>query len=75
VEEVKGGKEHWSERDRDVAGKILKGKCPFGQLKKGQLMGNCLHGFPGCGCADEWMLNPCLDEELQVRLEKLEKEL
>ena len=50
------------ERDKIVAEAIKGGKCPFGYLKEGQSMGHCPLGFPGCGCADEWMLNPYLEE-------------
>ena len=51
------------ERDRIVADEIRAGRCPFGMLAKGQAMAQCPSGFPGCGCADEWMVNPLLEEE------------
>lgn len=50
-------------RDRDVAEAIRRGECPFHQLKPGQTMAHCPLGFPGCGCADELMLNPYLQPE------------
>ena len=49
-----------AERDRIVADKIRAGECPFGKLKPGEQMPHCPSGFPGCGCADEWDLNPFL---------------
>ena len=49
------------ERDITIATDILAGRCPFGYLKEGQSMGHCPLGFPGCGCADEIMLNPYLE--------------
>lgn len=51
------------ERDRRVADEIKAGRCPFGCLKEGQTLAHCPLGFPGCGCADEWQLNPNLSEE------------
>jgi hypothetical protein len=53
------------ERDKIVADAIKAGKCPFGELKEGQTMAHCPLGFPGCGCADELMLNPYM-QELEV---------
>lgn len=58
------------ERDRIVANEIRAGRCPFGMLAEGQTMGQCPHGFPGCGCADEWMANPHLKEEFLKRWER-----
>lgn len=52
------------DRDKIVADAIKAGKCPFGYLKEGQSMGHCPLGFPGCGCADELLLNPNLKDEL-----------
>jgi hypothetical protein len=39
--------------------------CPFGEWKPGDPggIGICHLGVPGCGCADEFMLNPYLQEE------------
>lgn len=51
------------ERDYHVAFQIKNGKCPFGNLKEGQTIANCPLGFPGCGCGDELMSNPYLQEE------------
>lgn len=51
------------DRDKIVADAIKSGKCPFGMLEEGQTMGQCPSGFPGCGCADEKMLNPHLCDE------------
>ena len=51
------------DRDKIVADEIKAGRCPFGYLKEGQSMGHCPLGFPGCGCADERMLNPHLHDE------------
>lgn len=48
------------ERDKIVAEAIMRGECPFGMLKQGQTIANCPLGFPGCGCADEMMLNKYL---------------
>lgn len=53
------------ERDKFVAKEIKSGKCPFGMLKEGQTTGHCPLGFPGCGCGDEILLNPYLQEELK----------
>lgn len=47
-------------RDKSVADEIRSGRCPFGRLKPEQTMAHCPLGFPGCGCADEWMVNPYL---------------
>jgi hypothetical protein len=52
------------ERNRFVAEAIGEGKCPFGQLQDGQVMAQCPLGFPGCGCADELLLNPYLSMEV-----------
>lgn len=49
-------------RDHDVAEAIKRGECPFHMLKPGQVMAHCPLGFPGCGCADELMLNPYLQD-------------
>lgn len=49
-------------RDRTVAALIKAGKCPFGMLEEGEPMATCPLGFPGCGCADELMLNPYLQD-------------
>lgn len=46
------------DRDRKVADAIKRGECPFGSLKPGEYISQCPSGFPGCGCADELMLNP-----------------
>lgn len=51
-----------AERDLVVANAIKAGKCPFGQLAEGQSMAQCPSGFPGCGCGDELMLNPYLQD-------------
>lgn len=58
------------ERDKFVAEEIRAGKCPFGMLKEGQTIGHCPLGFPGCGCADEEMVNPFLREEFQEKMDK-----
>ncbi len=50
------------ERDKTVAAEIKAGKCPFKMLQDGQTMAQCQLGFPGCGCADELMLNPYLQD-------------
>jgi hypothetical protein len=62
-----------AERDRIVADAILLGECPFGELKPGQAMAHCHLGFPGCGCADEMMLNPYLAHLMQSDIEKGER--
>lgn len=49
-------------RDQIVAAEIKAGKCPFGMLQEGQTIAHCPTGFPGCGCSDELMLNPYLQE-------------
>jgi hypothetical protein len=49
-------------RNISVADEIKASRCPFGYLKEGQTIGHCPLGFPGCGCADELMLNPFLKE-------------
>lgn len=51
------------DRDKIVADAIKSGKCPFGMLEEGQTMGHCPIGFPGCACADEWIVNTLLTEE------------
>lgn len=53
------------ERDRIVAAEIRAGRCPFGEWKPGDPggIGICHLGVPGCGCADEFMLNPYLQKE------------
>lgn len=51
------------DRDTYVADEIRAGRCPFGALAEGQTMAHCPSGFPGCGCADERLLNPHLKEE------------
>lgn len=50
------------ERDLLVARAIRDGRCPFDQLPPDTDMSHCPLGFPGCGCADELMLNPHLQE-------------
>lgn len=55
------------DRDRHVAGEIRAGRCPFGMLDEGQTMAQCPFGFPGCGCADEWMVNPLLKESNETQ--------
>jgi len=50
------------ERDTIVAEAIKSGKCPFDRLEDGETIAHCPLGFPGCGCADELMLNPYLQE-------------
>lgn len=52
------------ERDKLVADEIRAGRCPFGWLKPEQGIGHCPLGFPGCGCGDEIMLNPFLEDML-----------
>ena len=32
---------------------IENGLCPYGGVKKGEPLGQCRFGFPGCGCADD----------------------
>lgn len=52
------------ERDCIVAEAIRARNCPFGQVPDGQgIRGkwSCPLGLPGCGCADEEMLNPFLN--------------
>lgn len=51
------------EVNRITADTIKSGKCPFGQLKEGQTLAHCPLGFPGCGCADELVFNPYLQDE------------
>lgn len=46
--------------DLFLATEILAKRCPFNQLKPGEEMPHCPLGFPGCSCADEWMVNPHL---------------
>lgn len=52
-----------NDRDRNVARDIRGGACPWHNLEVGQTMAHCPLGFPGCGCADEWMVNPYLMED------------
>jgi hypothetical protein len=53
------------ERDRFVADEIRAGRCPFGNLREGEGIAHCPSGFPGCGCADELMLNSYLGDLFQ----------
>lgn len=62
------------ERDKFVADEIRAGRCPFGSLKEGQTMAHCPSGFPGCGCADELMLNEYLNEKDHYRYSDRPKE-
>jgi len=48
------------ERDQIVARVIQAGFCPFEMVEDGKPLNTCPLGFPGCGCADEWMYNPYL---------------
>jgi hypothetical protein len=50
------------EQELHVANEIKARRCPFGHLEKGQTMAHCPLGFPGCGCGDEWMVNPHLTD-------------
>ena len=60
--------------EKVIAEAILRGECPFGELKEGQSMGHCPLGFPSCGCADEYMINPFLTEEFNARIDKYYEE-
>lgn len=40
----------------EVLAEIKAGRCPFGMLKEGQVIGQCPAGFPGCACMDEIMV-------------------
>jgi hypothetical protein len=40
----------------DVVAEIKAGRCPFGLLREGQVIGQCPAGFPGCACMDELMV-------------------
>lgn len=60
------------ERDKTVADVIKKGLCPFGMIEAGQTIAHCPLGFPGCGCADEQMVNPYLVEEHPYPVEESE---
>lgn len=51
------------ERDLFVATEIRAGRCPFGKLQPGETIAHCPSGFPGCGCGDELMLNPNLQDQ------------
>jgi hypothetical protein len=50
------------ERDRTVAEAIKRKECPFGHVLPGESLATCPLGFPGCGCADELLLNPFLQD-------------
>jgi len=52
-------------RDRVIADAIKSGKCPFDMLQDGKPMSTCPLGFPGCGCADELMINPYLQDMVE----------
>ena len=49
------------EKQKLVAMLIKNNICPFGVQPPGKALATCPSGFPGCGCADELMLNPYLD--------------
>lgn len=58
------------ERDQLVARYIKAGVCPFDNLRPGESIAHCPLGFPGCGCADELMLNPFLLKQAMEDQEK-----
>jgi len=48
------------EKQKLVAMLIKNKICPFGVQAPGKEVATCPAGFPGCGCADELVLNPYL---------------
>jgi len=62
-----------AERDQLIAAEIKAKRCPFGKLKEGQDISMCPLGFPGCGCGDELMLNPFLQDALLEAIDATRK--
>ncbi len=60
------------ERDKKVAEEIKAGRCPFGEWRPGDpgVVGICHLGVPGCGCADEMLLNPYLQDLFNTSAEE-----
>ena len=57
------------EKQKLVAMLIKNSICPFGVQPPGKALATCPSGFPGCGCADELMLNPYLGIEQEEGVE------